>query len=81
MQMCPIYIEAVIQISKGPQNVKEGRLQALQRSQEWKLAYPAPRNCGVTIPWALSGKNRRACPGQQKWLLTQQAVELICKTG
>lgn len=49
MQMCPIYFEAVIQISKGPQNLKEGRLQALKHSQEWKMAYPAPHSCGVTV--------------------------------
>lgn len=42
MQLCPIYIEAVIQISKGPQTLKEGRLQALKCSQEWKMAYPPP---------------------------------------
>lgn len=38
--MCPIYIEAVIQISDGPQTLKEGRLRALKRSQEREAARP-----------------------------------------
>lgn len=47
--MCPIYIEAVIQISRGPQNLKEGRLQALKCSQEWKMAYPTTHSCGIAV--------------------------------
>lgn len=57
MQMCAIYIEAVIQISKGPQSLKEGRLHTLKCSQEWKLAYPAPPSYGATVLVGVTGEN------------------------
>lgn len=40
MQMCPIYIEAVIQSPEGPQDLKEGGPPALECSQqkEWPIS-------------------------------------------
>lgn len=57
MQMCPIYIEAVIQISKGLQSLKEGRLQTPKCSQEWKMAYLAPASCGAPVLVGMAGED------------------------
>lgn len=45
-------------------SLKEGRLQALKCSQEWKMAYLAPVSCGAPVLVGMAGENQRAFPGQ-----------------